>query len=532
MKLLPLLFTLLCAGQLLHSQSLAFQRGYGSAADDESASCIVQTPDGGYIIGGRKEMSPLLTHDLMIVKTDAVGDTVWTRCYGGPGEENCWSIVPINAGYFVFGGTTSYGSGNWDIMCMILGLNGDTIRTRVYGGPQDDYGLQGAQATQTLEGDLIFSGMTMSYGAGGFDAYLLKTNISGNLIWSKTYGGIYSEQGASIVQTPDSGFAFAGYTSSFGAGSTDFLLIRTDRDGNLLWSKTYGGADMDICSNVSIAADGGFYLSGFSKSFATGPDEDMLVIKTDSAGNFLWATNCSGSQPDWATNGRATSDGGYVVTGKSMSFNNSTEDFILAKFNSSGNIVWAKDYPGMANEIAFGLSATSDGGYVICGGSSSFAASTAKDILLMKTDSNGTVGCNEFSIPYSLTNPAVIVTTPALQVASGGVALPSSPVKTSGTGSVTICTNVGITEPPAEEVFRIYPVPFTTSATIEIAATDIGGKSCTFIMYDMLGNVVLTQPVTSTTTALACVSFPPGVYTCKLITDSGDTRITRIVVNQ
>jgi hypothetical protein len=138
---------------------------------------------------------------------------------------------------------------------------------------------------QTSDGGYIVAGFTESFGAGGGDIFLIKTDANGNIIWAKTYGGIYTDSATSVQQTSDGGYIVAGATWSFGAGNGDFFLIKTDANGNIIWAKTYGGTSYDLATSVQQTSDGGYIVAGFTESFGAGGG-DIFLIKTDANGNI------------------------------------------------------------------------------------------------------------------------------------------------------------------------------------------------------------------------------------------------------
>ncbi|MFZ8825541.1 MAG: hypothetical protein ACO2OT_01700, partial [Candidatus Caldipriscus sp.] len=124
------------------------------------------------------------------------------------------------------------------------------------------------------------AGGTYSFGAGSADIILIKTDANGNIQWAKTYGGTSHDWASSVQQTSDGGYIVAGYTGSFGAGWEDIFLIKTDANGNIQWAKTYGGTSIDGAYFVQQTSDGGYIMAGYTGSFGAG-SADIILIKTD-----------------------------------------------------------------------------------------------------------------------------------------------------------------------------------------------------------------------------------------------------------
>jgi len=160
-------------------------------------------------------------------------------------------------------------------------VSAQTSWWRTYGGTTYD---EGCSVQQTSDGGYIIAGHTLSFGAGRDDVYLIKTDASGDTQWTRTYGGTSYDFGCSVQQTSDSGYIIAGLTMSFGSGNGDVYLIKTNASGDTLWTKTYGGMNDDFGYSVRQTSDGGYIVAGLTGSFGAGSD-DVYHIKTDANGN-------------------------------------------------------------------------------------------------------------------------------------------------------------------------------------------------------------------------------------------------------
>ncbi|HDQ06384.1 MAG TPA: hypothetical protein ENN36_06665 [Candidatus Bathyarchaeota archaeon] len=156
-------------------------------------------------------------------------------------------------------------------------------------------------------------------------------------MWYETYGGTRNDVASSVVETSDGGYAIIGYTESFGASEYDFLLVKTDGYGYIEWNKTYGGAENDFGLSIVATSDGGYALTGYTKSFGAG-DRDFWLIKTDGTGSIEWNQTYGGTAEDMANSVIATSDGGYAIAGGTYSFGIEGGNFWLLKSNESGII--------------------------------------------------------------------------------------------------------------------------------------------------------------------------------------------------
>jgi hypothetical protein len=171
---------------------------------------------------------------------------------------------------------------------------------------------------------------TDSYGAGSGDVWLIKTDSSGNEVWNKTFGGSGNDYGSSVQQTSDGGYVIAGSTRSYGAGEVDVWLIKTDSSGNEVWNKTFGGSRDDYGNSVGQTSDGGYIIAGETSSYLGGGGGAWL-IRTDSSGNEEWNKTFGGSSSDGGSSVQQTSDGGYIFTGAIYSYEAGSYDVWLMK---------------------------------------------------------------------------------------------------------------------------------------------------------------------------------------------------------
>ena len=262
--------------------NMQWSKTYGGAYFD-GANSIIQTGDAGYVLGGCTYSYVAGSSYAWLIKTDANGNMLWNNAYGGGDVATC--VIQTDGGYLFTGNTRRYGAGGADVCLVKADLAGNLLWDKTYGGIGDDYG---SSVVQTYDGGYAVYGSTQTL-AGGDDFWLIKTDASGNMLWDKTYGGPSQEGGGggtSLVQTDDGGYAMTGFTWSFGAGGMDAWLVRTDSIGNMLWNKAYGGANDDYTDNLIQTSDGGFALVGWTHSYGAGGVDGWLV-KTDAMGNAL-----------------------------------------------------------------------------------------------------------------------------------------------------------------------------------------------------------------------------------------------------
>ena len=354
---------------------------YGGVNCDHAYS-MVQTSDGGYALAGYTESYGAGFSDFLLIKTDAYGTLQWSQTYGGADNEIAYSMIQtLDGGYALAGYTASYGAGKYDLWLVKTDSAGNPQWNRTYGGADYDYAYSLAQTSD--EGYAI-AGHTDSYGAGDDDFWLVKTDASGILQWSRTYGGTNNNYAHSMVQTSDGGYALAGYAESYTADDPNFWLVKTDSAGNLQWNQTYGGAVYDYAYSVVQTNDGGYALAGLTDSYGAG-GYDFWLVKTDSIGNPQWNQTYGGASYEIAYSMVQTSDNGYALAGFSASFGAGKYDFWLVKTDSAGNQQWNQTYGGSKFDYAYSVVQTSDGGYVLAGLTNSYGAGDY-DFWLVKTD--------------------------------------------------------------------------------------------------------------------------------------------------
>ncbi|UCH51882.1 MAG: hypothetical protein JSV54_03825 [Chloroflexota bacterium] len=288
---------------------------------DEGHS-VQQTTDGGYIVCGITDTHEASYEDIWLIKTDAEGNKVWDKTFGGDGFDG-----------------------------------GNVVQ-------------------QTTDGGYIICGYTSSYGSGGRDMWLIKTDAEGNKTWDKTFGQRYRTEVANVVQqTTDGGYILCGNIESYGSDKKDIWLIKTDGDGNKVWDKTFGGVENDEGRSVQQTEDGGYIVCG-----VTGESFSALLIKTDANGGKLWDKIFEQGVGNAV---QQTADGGYVICGNT-SFPLVYIKIWLIKTDANGNKIWNREFGGRIT-VSGAVQQTKDGGYIVCG----CEYSSGSRIWLIKTDANG-----------------------------------------------------------------------------------------------------------------------------------------------
>jgi len=214
--------------------------------------------------------------NVVSAEPDGTPVTEWDKTYGGTGDDvPIWMICTDDGGYAIVGYTDSFGAGRYDFWLVKTDSAGNMQWNKTYGGTNED---MGCSLVQTDDGGYAIVGETRSFGAGGYDFWLVKTDSAGNMQWNKTYGGAgYDGDPWSLVQTDDGGFAMSGWTNSFGAGGYDAWLVKTDSSGTMQWNRTYGGTNEDMGWFLAQTVDGGYAIVGYTDSFGAGGYDFWLI---------------------------------------------------------------------------------------------------------------------------------------------------------------------------------------------------------------------------------------------------------------
>ena len=355
---------------------------------NDVAMSVIQTADGGYAMAGYSDSYGTAGDDFWLVKTDNASNPEWSRVYGGEDDDYAWSVIQTSDGGYALTGAPSYYAGTGDFWLIKLDSSGNLEWNKSYGGA----GLDAAACMiEASDGGYVLAGLTESFGAGQKDWWWLKTDSYGNVEWNRTIGGAYDDTAYSIIQTSDGGYALAGFTSSFGAGGHDFWLVKTDSHGNVEWNRTIGGAYDDTAYSVIQTSDGGYALAGETLSYGLG-NYDFWLVKVDSSGIVNWTQPYGGVNVDSAWSIVQTGDGGYVLAGYTDSVG-VDRDVWMVWTDSAGDMQWSEAYGDTgqgSNEVALSMVQTSDGGYALAG-YSQFFSSQGYDFWLVKTNSTGEV---------------------------------------------------------------------------------------------------------------------------------------------
>jgi hypothetical protein len=435
-----------------------FQRTYGGSSADAGYS-VRQTADGGYIIAGITYSYGAGDMDVYLIKTDVYGDTLWTRTFGNEYSDQGNAVrQTTDGGYIITGSTYPEPGYSEDVWLIKTDADGDALWTRCYG----TMSYEGGQSVeQTTDSGYVIAGYQDS---NGRDIYLVKTNAAGDLLWERAYGTAEYDWGFSAVQTTDGVAAVAGRIDPVGSRPYQICLVKTDADGDTLWTRMYGPSE---AHSVQQTADGGYIV--VAGAFHDGRLDDACLVRTDVNGDTLWTRSLGGFD---GYSGQQTADGGCIVAGAGNG------GASLIKTDANGETLWTRSYGG---SCGYSVQQTADSGYILAG-------EGYGDVYLIKTDSLG-----NFLV---------------------GAAEPRAPT-TRAPGLSLVCE----------------PNPFRFSTVLHWTTGSPDHSTALLSIYDASGCLVLTRPVRSSSLILRSSSLPAGVYLARI--DCGDQRAsTRLVLQR
>ncbi len=393
--------------------AIQFQHCMGGSLDD-IAYDVIPTQDGGYLLTGGSTSSDgdLLktteilhggNYDFWFTKLDPALNFQWKKHLGGTGSDLASSVLQTADGGYIIGGSTSSNDvdvsgnhGDYDFWIVKLFASGSVQWKKCYGGSNyDDFGSVRIAA----DGGLIIAGGSSSNNGdvsgnhGSSDFWLVKTDANGTLLWQKSYGGVDYEKAADVRVCPDGGYILVGFSESNTGdvsgnhGDYDMWVVKTDASGNLQWQRSLGGSGYDAANAVVALSDGSFLVAGYTGSndgdvTANHGDDDAWLLKIDAAGTIVWSKCIGGSTSDVATGIENMGDNGFILSCYSMSQDGDVAnnyglwDYWIVKTDTAGSIDWQKNFGGSLNDVCYAAKPTPDEGFILAG----YSESTNMDV--------------------------------------------------------------------------------------------------------------------------------------------------------
>ena len=394
MKTPILLVLLLVLGTGLYGQTM-FQKVTGTTSNDRNYHLAAGPGQALYATGYTESVAGHLT-DAFLVKFNQFGEVVWAKTYGELGDENNWDVIVTQNGNIVGVGYSA------DVSAYEAGIitradsSGTVLWSRGVGSTLGNVNFY--RVIETTGGDLLAAGLTSRYGQD--DMVLCRFTSTGTLLWSRIYKSAQDDEVMGLIETPQGEFLLAGLTNdATGAGSSDFAVLKTTATGTVVWKKRYGGTGGDRLNSV-VQVGNAYYFTGWSSTGGIG-NNDVVVMKTDTAGNLQWIKGYGTLQAERAFNLLYdTLQNSLVVAGYtdySDSTSNNRNTFLMS-LDLSGTLNWARSYGGSGTDGHWptGLARNGDAGFYVLGSTNTSGFTPGSySLYLIKTDPAGNTACNQ-----------------------------------------------------------------------------------------------------------------------------------------
>ncbi len=365
-KNLIIVLLFISLAEIINAQiDTVWTRTYGGQYTD-IARQVELTNDGGFIIIGDTENFGLGPRNIYTVKTDATGNALWSRDYGGSGLNFPYGIQALSDGYIIGSYTTSFPPSGTNLYAIKINNQGDTIWTSVVPNSNGAIASLSPCIRKTNDGGFVFAG-SGAISPNFQQIQLFKLNSNGSFLWKKDFGGSVDDFGASIQPADGDNFILAGYTYSYGHGNNrcDGWLIKVDSNGDTIWTHTYGGTNFDSFYFVRHTSDGGYIAVGTTQSYGNG--EQGWVVKTDAAGNELWSRDIGGTQIEKFQGVCETPTQGFILSGSTNSYGNGGHDAYFVEIDANGNILHQLTLGTSGNDYGATIEKINDNEYIASG---------------------------------------------------------------------------------------------------------------------------------------------------------------------
>lgn len=494
------------------------QSTFVKSYSDFSGYYIQQTADSGYVLTGPNAALGN-SYDIFLAKMDYNGSLQWTKQYIGDSLE--WTEYleqTSDGGYILAGRTKSFGAGKYDIYIIKTDSLGDTLWTRAYGGPQDEFSRY---CHESQDGGFYI------IGSSGGTICVIKTDNNGNMLWNKTYGTTLNAlmQGGAY-ETNDNGFIIAGRI--YGNGGDLSYLLKIDSIGNIEWDKYYGlsAGYGSRAYGVIQSSDGGYIMIGKKGvDYSSNGISYFDIMKTDSLGNVLWDKvygDTSAYAIDVGYSVRETFDGGLVASGITYSFG--LGQMYLVKTDSNGNLEWSQTYGG-SNSSGNGLAVpTKDNGYLIAG---SLGVFSSHPFNLIKTDSLGNPGCYATTPPTNVYSFNIAGANANTFIYGGTIIESMSEIAVSNLNAseLTVCSSTNIISISDNVKIKLYPNPSNEKISIVLNKPTSEGM---IEIYDAIGKKVYSKSFSGMQVTVNH-KLKTGIYLVEVVTVS-EISIEKLIV--
>ena len=349
-----------------------WQKIYGEKSDD-IAKDVVMLEDGESAVVGSCKSFNAQRSDICVTRLNKEGQTLWRKLLGGKKNDKGIGISrSADGNLLILGESKSFKHGGLDLYAAKLSLDGKLLWENNFGGDRDEYagGIAG-----TNDGGVLLIGSSESFSKkGSQDIYIVRLNKNGKLLTTKTIGGKLNDEAKALTRTSDGNFIMVGSREIKNVGDADFFLMKLNQNGEKIWAKTLGGEYNDILNAVAPTPNGGIITTGKTRSYNS-TQTDLAIMHFNKAGKLIWFKIYGFNSYDEGNAVTMTKDGNYMVAGATNSMGKGDFDNYILALDAKGKLLWSSTYGGINKDIAHGITRTTDGAIVIVGESDSYSRS-------------------------------------------------------------------------------------------------------------------------------------------------------------
>ena len=500
-----LLTLLLISLSTFSNAQFNFQHLYGGV-NHERGQTLLETVDNRYLFNGATTSYGQGSADAIFIKNNNQGQIVWSKAYGLSGYDNSeFAIEAGDLGYVGVGRSTVLpGSSTMDAWIFKTDSSGNLQWSKAFGSPGVNDGF--VHAIRTADNGFTFIGNTRSLGVGSDDVFMVHTDANGDTLFTRTYGSPESESGLCVFQTADGGYVICGRQQTFpnGLAESDGVIIRTDGNGDLLWANLYGDTMWEEFESIAELPNGRLILAGSTVSFGEG-NYDVLMMMTDSAGAPLKSFSYGGTKGDASYSINVNPDYTFAISGYTDSFgyghslmgDDSTNIFLL-KTDTTGAVLWMVAYGDGLQDEAFRSAKSSDGGYLISGFTTNYTFQDSTQMLLIKTDSTGFSGCHE-ELVTPVTDSDTMFFSSAGFIQNSGVGVMSLSITETSISTVNndacLFSKVDTEKLLDKDLISVYPVIFNNEINVDLKS--LKGNNFKIQLLNPNGQIVYSENSTT-----------------------------------
>ena len=375
--------TIILASTLLSSMLLAdkikkpsfhaqWQKVYGEK-DDDIAKAVVMLENAEVAVIGTCKSFNAQRSDICVTRLNKEGQTKWRTLLGGKKTDKGVAISRAKDGnLLILGEGKSFEHGGQDLYVAKLSLDGKLIWEKSFGGDRDEYagGIAG-----TNDGGVLLVGDSESFSKKGYrDIYIVRLNKDGKMLTTKTIGGKLNDEANALTRTADGNFIMAGSREIKSSGDADFFLMKLNQNGEKIWARTLGEKYNDVLHAIAPTPDGGIVATGKTRSYNSA-QTDLPIMHFDKNGKLIWFKIYGFSYYDEGNAITMTKEGNYMVAGITNSMGKGDYDNYILTLDKKGKLLWSSTYGGTNKDIAHGITRTTDGAVVVVGESDSYSRS-------------------------------------------------------------------------------------------------------------------------------------------------------------